>query len=74
VSALIAEISAASREQSDGVGQVTQTVGQLEQVTQQNAALVEQASAATSALSEQAQRLRSAVAVFQLAEALPSPA
>jgi methyl-accepting chemotaxis protein len=64
---VVAEISSAAREQSDGVSQVTQTVAQLEEVTQQNAALVEQASAAATALSEQAERLAEAVALFRLA-------
>ncbi len=76
VSDLIAHISRAAREQNEGIGQVTQTVGQLEQVTQQNAALVEEASAATTALAEQAEALRRAVEVFRLAptvEFLPSP-
>jgi len=68
VSGLIAGISLASKEQSEGVGQVTQTVAHLEQVTQQNAALVEEATAATNALAEQADRLTQAVSVFRLAE------
>jgi methyl-accepting chemotaxis protein len=76
VSGLITGISRASKEQSEGVGQVTQTVAHLEQVTQQNAALVEEATAATNALAEQAERLAQAVSVFRLAEdaaAVPAP-
>ena len=60
------EISAASQEQSDGIEQVSQAVGQMDQVTQQNAALVQQASAAAASLEEQANRLEQAVAVFKL--------
>jgi methyl-accepting chemotaxis protein len=72
VSSVIAAISLASKEQSEGIGQVTQTVAQLEHVTQQNAALVEQATAATNALAEQADHLAKTVALFHLDEgALP---
>ncbi|WP_296945108.1 methyl-accepting chemotaxis protein [uncultured Massilia sp.] len=61
------EIAGASREQSDGIGQVNQTVAQMDQATQQNAALVEEAAAASASLREQAARLSAAVAVFRLA-------
>jgi len=64
VADVMTEITAASREQSDGIEQINTAVIQMDQVTQQNAALVEQAAAAAQALSDQAQRLRSAVAVF----------
>jgi methyl-accepting chemotaxis protein len=66
VTAIMAEISAASDEQSSGIEQVNRTITQMDQVTQQNAALVEQASAATRSLEEQAARLAEAVAVFRL--------
>ncbi|MDF6847190.1 methyl-accepting chemotaxis protein, partial [Escherichia coli] len=59
-------ISAASAEQSTGIDQVNVAVGQIEEVTQQNAALVEEASAAAHAMAEQADSLRRAVAVFKL--------
>jgi len=66
VSDLIAEISAASAEQSQGIAQVGDAVTQLDQVTQQNAALVEQAAAAADSLQQQAGRMTEVVAVFRL--------
>ena len=68
VNGLIAEISAASQEQSQSLTQVSDTVQQLEKVTQQNAAMVEQATAASSSLEEQAESLTRAVGSFKLAE------
>ena len=65
----IGEISTAANEQSDGIGQVNTAVTHLDQMTQQNAALVEQSAAAAESLREQAHRLASAVAVFRLAQA-----
>ena len=53
----MAEITAASAEQSVGIEQVNQAIAQMDNVTQQNAALVEQASAAAELLEEQAQNL-----------------
>ncbi|RLJ38072.1 methyl-accepting chemotaxis protein-1 (serine sensor receptor) [Acidovorax sp. 106] len=67
VTDLIAEVSAASNEQSQGVAQVGEAVSQMDQVTQQNAALVEESAAAANSLSTQAQQLQQAVAVFKLA-------
>ena len=58
----------ASEEQSSGIDQVARAVTQMDEVTQQNAALVEEAAAAASSLEDQAGKLRSAVAVFQLEE------
>ena len=66
VSDLIGEITASSTEQRDGIGQVNQAVANLDQMTQQNAALVEEASAAAAAMSEQAQRLSQVVSVFNV--------
>ncbi|MGD9773318.1 methyl-accepting chemotaxis protein [Diaphorobacter sp.] len=66
VSDLVAEISAASQEQSSGIEQVHQAITQMDQVTQQNAALVEEATAATGALKAQAGQLASAVSVFRI--------
>ncbi|NKE65365.1 HAMP domain-containing protein [Ramlibacter sp. RBP-2] len=66
VSDLIGEISAASQEQASGIGQVNQAVAQMEQVTQQNAALVEEASAAAQSLKEQSNALVDAVSAFKL--------
>ncbi len=65
VTDLVAGISSAALEQSEGIGQVNQAVAQMDQVTQQNAALVEQSAAAAQSLSAQAQRLAEAVAVFR---------
>ncbi|MDD3018580.1 MAG: methyl-accepting chemotaxis protein [Comamonas sp.] len=66
VSDLIGEITASSGEQRDGIGQVNQAVANLDQMTQQNAALVEEASAAAASMSEQAQRLAQVVSVFNV--------
>ena len=68
-SALIAEIAAASREQSTGIEQVSETVRSMDQATQQNAALVEEAAAAARSLQDQADQLTQAVAVFKLSKA-----
>ncbi|NML30594.1 methyl-accepting chemotaxis protein [Paraburkholderia antibiotica] len=65
VSSIMGEIAAAALEQSTGIDQVNLAVAQMDEVTQQNAALVEQAAAAASSLEEQARRLSAAVAVFQ---------
>lgn len=66
VSDLMGEIAAASEEQSEGIEQVNRAITQMDQVTQQNAALVEQASAAALALEEQTVALKSAVSVFRV--------
>ncbi|MDO4968450.1 MAG: methyl-accepting chemotaxis protein [Comamonadaceae bacterium] len=66
VTDLIGEISAAVHEQHDGFAQVNQAVSNLDQMTQQNAALVEESSAAATAMNEQAQRLAQVVAVFNV--------
>jgi len=62
----IGEISLATREQSGGIGQVNGAMGELEQMTQQNAALVEQSAAAAESLREQALRLAQAVSGFKV--------
>ncbi|WP_164963566.1 methyl-accepting chemotaxis protein [Rubrivivax sp. JA1026] len=67
VSQLIGEITNATVEQSSGIGQVGDAVGQLDQVTQQNAALVEESAAAAESLRLQAARLAEVVGVFKLA-------
>nr|WP_297457420.1 methyl-accepting chemotaxis protein [uncultured Halomonas sp.] len=67
VTDIMDEISAASQEQSDGIGQVNVAITQMDEVTQQNAALVQQAAAAAASLEEQASRLEKAAAVFRLA-------
>jgi methyl-accepting chemotaxis protein len=66
VSDLIGEIAAASEEQSKGIEQVNRAVAQMDQVTQQNAALVEQASAAALSLKERAGQLETTVSVFRV--------
>jgi len=66
VASLMNEITAASIEQSAGIAQVGKAVSQMDQVTQQNAALVEQAAAAASSLEQQAKQMADAVAAFQL--------
>ena len=66
VSQTIGEISVTASEQSNGIGQINQAVVNLDQMTQQNAALVEQSAAASASLQDQAQRLKQTVAAFQL--------
>ncbi|WP_404992251.1 Cache 3/Cache 2 fusion domain-containing protein [Cupriavidus pauculus] len=67
IAALMGDISVASREQSQGLAQVSGAVAEMDTVTQQNAALVEEAAAAAESLHHQAQELRQAVEVFRLA-------
>jgi methyl-accepting chemotaxis protein len=75
VTDIMAEISAASQEQSAGIEQVNQTITQMDETTQQNAALVEEASAAARSMEEQAQALSESVSVFKLhAHAAPTAA
>ncbi len=64
VNDLMTEITVASKEQSDGIAQVSQAVAQLDQMTQQNATMVEQSTAAAVGLGERSQRLVEAVKVF----------
>ena len=68
VTDIMAEISAASAEQSAGIEQVNIAINEMDQVTQQNAALVEQSAAASNAMHEQAGQLLEAVSVFKLAD------
>ncbi|BEU98236.1 HAMP domain-containing protein [Acidovorax sp. DW039] len=80
VSDLIGEITASSTEQRDGIAQVNQAVANLDQMTQQNAALVEESTAAAASMRDQAQRLAEVVAVFNVGSsgsaraAIPAPA
>jgi len=67
VSDIIGEITAAASEQSDGISQVNVSVTQLDQMTQQNAALVEQSAAAAESLRDQAEKLAGVVGAFRLA-------
>lgn len=66
VSDIIAEIAAASQEQSQGIAQVNDAIMMMDDVTQQNTALVEEAAAAAESLMEQADELMNAVSVFSL--------
>ena len=64
---IMGEITTATAEQSDGIAQVNLAIAQLDQVTQQNAALVEQSTAAAESLRDQAATLNGAVGTFQVA-------
>ncbi|WP_421953483.1 methyl-accepting chemotaxis protein [Polaromonas sp.] len=66
VTDIMAEITAASQEQTSGIEQINQAITQMDQVTQQNAALVEEAAAAAASLQEQASGLSQVVSVFKL--------
>jgi methyl-accepting chemotaxis protein len=68
VTAIMADISVATTEQSDGIAQVNQALAQMDGVTQQNAALVEEAAAAAESLQDQASHLAQVVSVFKLGE------
>jgi len=69
VTDIMAEIAAASAEQTSGIEQVNQAIVQMDQVTQQNAALVEEAAAATESMQQQSRSLITAVATFKLGAA-----
>ena len=74
VTAMIGEISAATSEQSSGLRQVNKAVAGLDQMTQQNAALVEQSAAAAESLRVQALRMSETVAGFRVGpQAQPAP-
>ena len=74
VSDIVGEISAASAEQNNGVAQVGEAIGQIDQVTQQNAALVEEmAAAAAASLNAQAHDLVTTVSVFRLSATAAQP-
>ncbi|OOC14884.1 methyl-accepting chemotaxis protein [Dickeya dadantii] len=74
VTDIMAEISVASQEQSKGIDQVGQAINSIDNVTQQNAALVEQATAAAASLAEQAAGLNEAVSAFRIDGAERRPA
>ena len=74
VTDIMAEISAASQEQSTGIEQVNQTITQMDETTQQNAALVEEAAAAARSMEEQSAALAQAVSVFRVTDAVAAPA
>jgi len=66
VNQMMTEITASASEQSDGIRQVNGAVNHLDQMTQQNAALVEEAAAAATSLRDQADQLNSLVRVFKV--------
>ncbi|MBB3222497.1 methyl-accepting chemotaxis protein [Pseudoduganella umbonata] len=66
VADIMGEITAATQEQSQGIEEVNFAIAQMDDMTQQNAALVEQAAAAAESMQDQAQRLAEAVAIFKL--------
>ena len=68
VSSIIGEITLAAREQNVGIGQITLAIGQMDEVTQQDAALVEQVAAASDSMRQQAVELGQSVSIFTLAE------
>ncbi|TFI49935.1 HAMP domain-containing protein [Diaphorobacter sp. DS2] len=73
VSDIVAEITSAAAEQAGSIGQVGQSVSHLDQMTQQNAALVEESAAASQSLRDQAGRLTEAVSRFKLQGGAPQP-
>ena len=73
VTQLISEISNATTEQTSGISQVGDAVTQLDQVTQQNAALVEESAAAAESLRHQAAQLAEIVSVFKIGQGSPAP-
>ncbi|MBU1225091.1 MAG: PAS domain-containing protein [Gammaproteobacteria bacterium] len=66
VTGIMGEIAVASQEQSSGIEQINQAVGQMDEITQQNAAVVEEAAAASESLQDQAMKLAQLVASFRL--------
>ena len=66
VNALISDISASTDAQTSGIGEVAGAVAQLDQMTQQNAALVEQSAAAAQSMAQQSERLSQTVSTFKL--------
>jgi methyl-accepting chemotaxis protein len=73
VAGIMGEIAASSYEQSRGIAEVNQAVTQMDDMTQQNAALVEEAAAAAQSMQQQAERLMRAVSVFTLASGVAAP-
>ncbi|MGB6242174.1 MAG: methyl-accepting chemotaxis protein [Castellaniella sp.] len=71
VTAIMNEISSASREQADGINQINAAVTDMDQVVQQNAALVQEAASAAGSLQDQAEHLSAAVSVFRIQEGGP---
>nr|WP_315258107.1 methyl-accepting chemotaxis protein [uncultured Duganella sp.] len=72
VTDIMADIQAASGEQTTGIEQINQAIVQMDQVTQQNAALVEESAAASEAMQDQARKLAELVSVFRVAQGAPT--
>ncbi len=70
---LVTELAASAKEQSTGLGEVNMAVNQMDQVTQQNAAMVEQATAASHSLSDEAAELARLVGQFRIGESVATP-
>jgi methyl-accepting chemotaxis protein len=70
---IISEIAAAGSEQTEGIGQVNNAITQMDQMTQQNAALVEQAAAASQSLDEQGKNLQRLVSFFETGQQASAP-
>ena len=73
VTRMMAEITLANRAQSSGIARVNQSIGRMDEVTQQNATMVEQAASAAQALQDEATHLSRAISVFKLGEPARSP-
>lgn len=73
VADIMSEITAASQEQSVGIEEVNRAIGQMDEMTQQNAALVEQAAAAAQSMQDQASKLSLAVSAFRVSESFSTP-
>ena len=73
LNSLVTELAASAKEQSTGLGEVNMAVNQMDQVTQQNAAMVEQATAASHGLSGEAQELARLVGAFRIGEGVAAP-
>ena len=74
VADIMSEITAASQEQSVGIEEVNRAIGQMDEMTQQNAALVEEAAAAAQSMQDQAYQLSQAVSIFKLGKSVTAPA
>jgi methyl-accepting chemotaxis protein len=72
VTGIMGEIAASATAQGRGIGEISVSVQELDQMTQQNAALVEQSAAASASLADQAQQLSRAVSIFKLSQPAPS--
>jgi methyl-accepting chemotaxis protein len=73
VTGIMGEITMASKDQTAEIEQINQAIAQMDNGTQQNAAMVEQAAAAAASLQEQAASLSHALSVFRLGQIQPAP-